>query len=83
MTDIDTHEVFNQPAPLSGYNLFETNRPLRDALKFNSPQLELAPLQHLGAAIGTEEMQAHARRAHAELDAWTLRKAELRAQAVA
>jgi len=29
------------------------------------------------------EMQAHARRAHAELDAWTLRKAELRAQAVA
>ena len=29
------------------------------------------------------QMQAHARRAHAELDAWTLRKAELRAKAVA
>jgi putative acyl-CoA dehydrogenase len=27
-----THEVFNQPAPLADYNLFETNRPLRDAL---------------------------------------------------
>ena len=28
-----THEVFNQPQPLAGYNLFDTNRPLRDALK--------------------------------------------------
>lgn len=64
MSDVDTHEVFNQPAPLAGYNLFETNRTLRDALKFNAPQLELAPLQHLGAAIGTEEMQAHARLAN-------------------
>ena len=24
-----THEVFNQPAPLSGLNLFEGNRPLQ------------------------------------------------------
>ena len=29
------------------------------------------------------EMQAHAQRAHAELDAWTLRKAQLRARAAA
>jgi len=27
-----THEVFNQPAPLSDYNLYDTNRPLRDSL---------------------------------------------------
>ncbi|MDM0051697.1 isovaleryl-CoA dehydrogenase [Variovorax sp. J22R115] len=59
-----THEVFNQPASLSGYNLFETNRPLRDALKFNAPQLQLAPLEHLGAQIGTAEMQTHARLAN-------------------
>ncbi|MDM0073532.1 isovaleryl-CoA dehydrogenase [Variovorax sp. J2P1-59] len=59
-----THEVFNQPAPLSGYNLFGTNRPLRDALKFNAPQLQLAPLDHLGAVIGTVEMQTHARLAN-------------------
>ncbi len=59
-----THEVFNQPAPLAGYNLFDTNRPLRDALKFNAPQLQLAPLQHLGAALGSAEMQAHARLAN-------------------
>lgn len=59
-----THEVFNQPAPLAGYNLFETNRPLRDALKHNAPQLQLAPLEHLGAEIGTVEMQTHARLAN-------------------
>ena len=25
-----THEVFNQPAPLAGYNLLRTNRALRE-----------------------------------------------------
>ncbi len=59
-----THEVFNQPAPLVDYNLFETNRPLRDALKFNAPALELAPLQHLGGVLGSAEMQTHARLAN-------------------
>ena len=34
-----THEVFNQPTPLVDYNLFDTNRPLRDALKLNAPAL--------------------------------------------
>ena len=59
-----THEVLNQPAPLVGYNLFETNPPLRDALKFNAPQLDTAALQALGAGLGTAEMQAHARLAN-------------------
>ncbi|RRH90692.1 isovaleryl-CoA dehydrogenase [Variovorax beijingensis] len=59
-----THEVFNQPEPLVGYNLFETNRPLRDALKFNAPQLQVAQLRELGATIGSAEMQAHARLAN-------------------
>jgi len=59
-----THEVFNQPAPLVGYNLFETNRPLRDALKFNAPALPLAPLEQLGGLAGTAEMQMHARLAN-------------------
>jgi putative acyl-CoA dehydrogenase len=62
--DITTHEVFNQPVPLAGYNLFETNRPLRDALKFNAPQLQLAPLAHLGGVVGSVEMQTHARLAN-------------------
>ena len=59
-----THEVFNQPAPLVGYKLFETNQPLRDALKLNAPGLATAPLQALGATLGTTEMQTHARLAN-------------------
>ncbi|MGV3493237.1 MAG: isovaleryl-CoA dehydrogenase [Ramlibacter sp.] len=59
-----THEVFNQPQPLVGYNLFETNQPLRDALRFNAPQLDTAPLAHLGALAGSAEMQIHARLAN-------------------
>ncbi|MEJ7688096.1 MAG: isovaleryl-CoA dehydrogenase [Variovorax sp.] len=59
-----THEVQNQPLPLTGYNLFETHRPLRDARKFNAPQMQLAPLAQLGALLGSAEMQAHARLAN-------------------
>ncbi|MCZ8251264.1 MAG: isovaleryl-CoA dehydrogenase [Hylemonella sp.] len=59
-----THEVFNQPAPLVDYNLYETNRPLQDALRFNAPQLDTAALQQLGVALGTAEMQNHARLAN-------------------
>jgi len=62
--NISTHEVFNQPAPLAGYNLFATNHALRDALRFNAPQLDTAPLHTLGAALGTADMQAHARLAN-------------------
>jgi len=59
-----THEVFNQPAPLSDYNLLATNRPLRDALKFNAPALDTAELSQLGAALGSSAMQTHARLAN-------------------
>ncbi|MEO6017340.1 MAG: isovaleryl-CoA dehydrogenase [Polaromonas sp.] len=59
------HEVFNQPAALAGYNLFEGNRALRDALKFNAPQIDTAELAALGATLGSAEMQTHARLANA------------------
>ncbi|MES2363329.1 MAG: isovaleryl-CoA dehydrogenase [Pseudomonadota bacterium] len=59
-----THEVFNQPDPLVGYNLFETNRPLRDALKLNAPALDTTELSGLGAALGSVGMQNHARQAN-------------------
>jgi putative acyl-CoA dehydrogenase len=59
-----THEVLNQPEPLVGYNLFEGNRALRDALKFNAPALDTGALSALGARLGTQEMQAHARLAN-------------------
>ncbi|MEZ0307810.1 MAG: acyl-CoA dehydrogenase family protein, partial [Ramlibacter sp.] len=59
-----THEVFNQPEPLTGTNLFEGNRALRDALKFNAPAMDIAALSRLGALAGSSEMQAHARLAN-------------------
>jgi putative acyl-CoA dehydrogenase len=59
-----THEVFNQPQPLAGYNLFERNAPLQAALKLNAPQLDTSELSQLGALLGTREMQANARLAN-------------------
>ena len=59
-----THEVFNQPEPLTGYNLFTSNRPLQDAVKFNAPQMDTAPLQALGQTLGSAGMQTHARLAN-------------------
>src|SRR5688500_12308313 len=59
-----THEVLNQPEPLADYDLFEGNRPLRDALKFNAPALDTAELSRLGASLGSIEMQTHARLAN-------------------
>jgi putative acyl-CoA dehydrogenase len=62
-----THEVFNQPEPLVDVNLFETNRPLRDALRFNAPRADTQPLVRLGALAGSADMQAHARLANTHL----------------
>ncbi|WP_447775219.1 isovaleryl-CoA dehydrogenase [Variovorax boronicumulans] len=59
-----THEVFNQPTPLVDYNLFDTNRPLRDALTFNAPALQTTQLHELGATLGSAAMQTHARLAN-------------------
>lgn len=59
-----THEVFNQPTPLADVNLFEGNRALHDALKFNAPGLDTAPLAELGRLAGSAEMQRHARLAN-------------------
>jgi putative acyl-CoA dehydrogenase len=62
-----THEVFNQPEPLVDYNLFEGNRPLQDALRFNAPKLDTASLSKLGALAGSADMQMHARLANTKL----------------
>jgi len=59
-----THEVLNQPEPLVGYNLFAGHTALHDALKFNAPGLDTAPLFGLGERLGTPEMQLHARLAN-------------------
>ncbi len=61
---VDIHQVFNQPEPLTGYDLFSGNLAMRDALRFNAPQLDTAPLTQLGAVLGSAQMQAHARLAN-------------------
>jgi putative acyl-CoA dehydrogenase len=61
---VPTHQVFNQPKPLVDYNLFTTNRPLQDALKFNAPTLNTDALTASGALWGSEVMQTHARLAN-------------------
>ena len=64
MAETVTHEVFNQPEPLQGYNLFTSNRALADAIRFNAPALDTAELSRLGEALGSPQMQAHARLAN-------------------
>jgi len=61
---IATHEVFNQPEPLVDVNLFDGNRPMQDALRFNAPALVTTHLQTLGQQVGSAEMQQHARLAN-------------------
>ena len=65
-----THDVLNQATALVDYNLLAGNRPLLAALKFNAPNLdiaELSELSKLGQALGTPEMQTHARLANVHL----------------
>jgi putative acyl-CoA dehydrogenase len=59
-----THEVFNQPEPLVDVNLFDGNRAMQDALKFNAPALVTTHLQMLGDQVGSAVMQHHARLAN-------------------
>lgn len=61
------HEVFNQPEPLTDWDAFATNRPLRDALRHHAPSLDTAGLERLGRAVGSRGMQAHARLANVHL----------------
>ena len=62
-----THEVFNQPLPLADVNLFDTNRPLQDAVRFNARGADLARLKAVGALAGSATMQNEARLANAHL----------------
>jgi putative acyl-CoA dehydrogenase len=59
-----THEVLNQSTPLVDLNLFDGDRGLRDALRFNAPSLDTAALSLLGAEAGSAETVQHARLAN-------------------
>lgn len=59
-----THEVLNQSTPLADYNVYATNRALRDALAFHLPDADEAPRLAFGALVGSAAMQQHARLAN-------------------
>ena len=63
-TFASTHEVDNQSTPLCDYNVYTTNRAMRDALAFHLPGADEAPRQALGASMGSAAMQQHARLAN-------------------
>lgn len=61
----DTHDVFNQPPPLSDYNVFETDRCLVEAVDREGAGWARERLSALGRRAGAHDTQAMARQAHA------------------
>jgi putative acyl-CoA dehydrogenase len=60
-----THEVFNQPPPLSGTNTYLTNRALTDAVEREGAQWASAELAQVGALAGSDEVREWGRLAEA------------------
>ena len=61
----DTHEVFNQPAPLADYDVFETDRCLVEAVEREAGGWARERLSTLGRRAGAHDTQVLARQAHA------------------
>ncbi|MDH5538626.1 MAG: isovaleryl-CoA dehydrogenase [Rhizobacter sp.] len=59
-----THEVDNQATELVSHNVYAGDRALRDALAFHLPGSADNPRRNLGALLGSEAMQVHARLAN-------------------
>jgi putative acyl-CoA dehydrogenase len=55
MNEFDTHEVFNQPAPFAGVNLFSCDAALREALVREGSAAASPQLAELGARLGSAE----------------------------
>lgn len=51
---LETHEVFNQPPPFAGHNLFDSDLALREAAQREGGDWVAAPLSALGAETGSE-----------------------------
>jgi putative acyl-CoA dehydrogenase len=58
------HAVQNQSTPWADVNLFDADRPLRDALAHHAPGLDTTRLRTLGTLAGSADMQQHARLAN-------------------
>ena len=63
-TDLETHEVTNQPPPFEDVNLFETDAALKDALNANQGGAHAKPLSAFGARCGAAETAEWTRQAN-------------------
>ncbi|MGH7899456.1 MAG: DNA alkylation response protein, partial [Candidatus Binatia bacterium] len=52
-----THEVLNQPPPLEGYNLFDHDRALREALEREGGVFARERVRAFGGRVGAEPIQ--------------------------
>jgi putative acyl-CoA dehydrogenase len=59
-----SHEVLNQPPPLTGYDVFRTDRALVQALALEGASPAFETLAQLGAFAGSEQAQEWARQAN-------------------
>ncbi len=59
-----THEVTNQPPPLEGYNAYEQDRALVEALHREGAQWAEGRARALGSLVGSERLQQLARQAN-------------------
>ncbi len=66
MDSFCTHEVENQPEPLSDYNLYDTDTALRDAVQRDGAGEHAARLSRRGAQLGTVAMFALGEQANAQ-----------------
>jgi putative acyl-CoA dehydrogenase len=53
--DFETHEVFNQPPPLVGYNVYEQDIALREGVAREGAAWAEPRLREIGAVAGSEE----------------------------
>jgi putative acyl-CoA dehydrogenase len=60
---LPTHEVRNQPPPLTGYNAFDTDPALREGLEREGGGWGVDRCRDMGAVVGSEEADEHCRRA--------------------
>src|SRR4051794_33837275 len=60
-----THEVTNQPPPLTGYDVFGSDAALGEALTREGAAWARDELEELGRLAGTEEAQGLGRQANA------------------
>jgi putative acyl-CoA dehydrogenase len=51
-----THEVFNQSSPLAGYNVFESDRPLREAVRREGADWAEDRISAVGELAGSERI---------------------------